>query len=169
MRRDWGGRRLRGKSNCAGLWKCHACRQPFTVRMGTVLKSSHVPLHIWLQVLYLMYSSKEGISTRQIHRTRWKYENRFVPRPPRPRGCVKTVDIEPMASPGRPGKRMKPTFGGSQLVPRVQTARGQASRVRSHPTRWRPSQVPRPQRDRNEFAADHRPHAQADLALWAPK
>jgi transposase-like protein len=28
-----------------------------------------VPLHIWLQVIYLMCSSKKGFSTRQIHRT----------------------------------------------------------------------------------------------------
>jgi hypothetical protein len=37
--------------------------------MGTIFESSHVPLHIWLQVIYLVCSSKKGISTRQIHRT----------------------------------------------------------------------------------------------------
>ena len=30
--------RLQGKSNRPGLWKCYACRQPFTVRMGTVFE-----------------------------------------------------------------------------------------------------------------------------------
>jgi transposase-like protein len=40
--------RLQGKSVRAGLWKCYACRKQFTVRMGTIFESSHVPLHIWL-------------------------------------------------------------------------------------------------------------------------
>jgi transposase-like protein len=61
--------RLQGKSTRPGLWKCYACRKQFTVRMGTVFESSHVPLHIWLQVIYLMNSSKKGFSTRQIQRT----------------------------------------------------------------------------------------------------
>jgi hypothetical protein len=30
---------------------------------------SHVPMHIWLQAIYLMCSSKKGIATRQLHRT----------------------------------------------------------------------------------------------------
>jgi transposase-like protein len=37
--------------------------------MGTIFESSHVPLRVWLQVIYLMCSSKKGISTRQIQRT----------------------------------------------------------------------------------------------------
>ena len=61
--------RLTGKSSRPGLYKCYACRKPFTVRMGTIFESSHVPLHIWLQVIYLMNSSKKGFSTRQIQRT----------------------------------------------------------------------------------------------------
>jgi transposase-like protein len=61
--------RLQGRSTRPGLWKCYACRKPFTVRMGTVFESSHVPLRIWLQAIYLMCSSKKGISTRQLQRT----------------------------------------------------------------------------------------------------
>ena len=61
--------KLRGKSTRPGLWKCRACRKPFTVRMRTIFESSHVPLHIWLQAIYLICSSKKGISTRQIQRT----------------------------------------------------------------------------------------------------
>lgn len=60
---------LKGKSTRPGLWKCRACRKPFTVRMGTVFESSHVPMHIWIQAIYLMCSSKKGIATRQLHRT----------------------------------------------------------------------------------------------------
>ncbi len=61
--------RLQGKSTRPGLWKCYTCRKPFTVRMRTVFESSHVPLRIWLQAIYLMCSSKKGISTRQLQRT----------------------------------------------------------------------------------------------------
>jgi len=60
---------LNGKGDRPGLWKCYACRKPFTVHMGTIFESSHVPLHIWLQVIYLMTSSKKGFATRQIQRT----------------------------------------------------------------------------------------------------
>jgi transposase-like protein len=61
--------KLKGKSTRPGLWKCRACRKPFTVRMRTIFESSHVPLHVWLQVMYLFSSSKKGISARQIQRT----------------------------------------------------------------------------------------------------
>ena len=61
--------RLRGKTNRPGLYKCYACRAPFTVKIGTVFESSHVPMRIWLQAIYLFCSSKKGISTRQLQRT----------------------------------------------------------------------------------------------------
>jgi transposase-like protein len=60
---------LKGKTTRPGLYKCYACRKPFTVRMGTLFESSHVPLRYWLQAIYLMCASKKGISTRQLHRT----------------------------------------------------------------------------------------------------
>src|SRR5712692_4845867 len=60
--------RLDGKSTRPGLYKCYRCRKPFTVRMGTIFESSHLPLHIWLQVIHLMCASKKGIASRQIQR-----------------------------------------------------------------------------------------------------
>ena len=61
--------KLNGKTTRAGLRKCYECRQPFTVKMGTIFEDSHAPLRIWLQAMYLMCSSKKGISTRQLQRT----------------------------------------------------------------------------------------------------
>ncbi len=58
-----------GKTARAGLRKCGNCRKQFTVTVGTVFESSHVPLHKWLQAVYLMASSKKGISAHQLHRT----------------------------------------------------------------------------------------------------
>ena len=52
-----------------GLKKCGACRKQFTVTVGTVYESSHIPLHKWLQATYLMCSSKKGMSALQIQRT----------------------------------------------------------------------------------------------------
>ncbi len=51
-----------------GLWKCRECRKQFTVRKGTIFEESHLPLHLWLQAIHLMVSSKKGISSHQLHR-----------------------------------------------------------------------------------------------------
>ena len=61
--------RLKGKSTRIGVRKCYACRKPFTVKVGTVFESSHVPLNKWLQAIFLVASSKKGISANQLHRT----------------------------------------------------------------------------------------------------
>ncbi len=52
-----------------GLKKCGHCRKQFTIRVGTVFESSHIPLHKWFQAVHLMCSSKKGISSHQLHRT----------------------------------------------------------------------------------------------------
>ncbi len=52
-----------------GLYKCRDCHKQFTVRMGTIFESSHIELHLWLQAIHLVCSSKKGISANQLHRT----------------------------------------------------------------------------------------------------
>lgn len=61
--------RLAGKTTRPGLCKCYVCQKPFTVKIGTVFEDTHAPLRLWLQAIYLMCSSKKGISTRQLQRT----------------------------------------------------------------------------------------------------
>lgn len=51
-----------------GLYKCAECRKQFTVRIGTIFEESKLPLHIWLQAIHLVCSSKKGISAHQLHR-----------------------------------------------------------------------------------------------------
>jgi transposase-like protein len=51
-----------------GLWKCYECRKQFTVRVGTVFESAHIPLFKCLQAVHLMASSKKGVSAHQLHR-----------------------------------------------------------------------------------------------------
>jgi transposase-like protein len=51
-----------------GLYKCGDCRKQFTVRKGTIFEESHLPMHKWLQAIYLMCASKKGFSAHQMHR-----------------------------------------------------------------------------------------------------
>lgn len=60
---------LKGKSTRIGVRKCGDCRKPFTVKVGTIFEASHVPLRFWLQAMFLIASSKKGISANQLHRT----------------------------------------------------------------------------------------------------
>jgi transposase-like protein len=52
-----------------GLWRCGQCKGQFTVKIGTVFEHMRLPLHKALQAVYLVTSSKKGISARQLHRT----------------------------------------------------------------------------------------------------
>jgi transposase-like protein len=60
---------LKGKSTRIGVYKCRACRKPFTVKVGTIFEASHIKLHIWLQAIFLLSSSKKGISSNQLSRS----------------------------------------------------------------------------------------------------
>jgi transposase-like protein len=85
-----------------GLRKCceKACRKQFTVRVGTVFESAHIPLHKTLQAVYLMTSSKKGVSAHQIHRilgvtykTAWFLCHRI-------REAMRVGDLAPMGGDG---------------------------------------------------------------------
>ena len=52
-----------------GVYKCYSCRKPFTIKVGTIFESSHIKLHVWLQAIVLITSSKKGISSNQLSRT----------------------------------------------------------------------------------------------------
>ncbi len=60
---------LQGKAHRVGLWKCKDCREQFSVTVGTVFERSKIKLNVWLQAVYLLCSSKKGISSHQLHRT----------------------------------------------------------------------------------------------------
>jgi transposase-like protein len=61
--------KLGGESTRIGTYKCYDCRKPFTVKVGTIFEASHIPLRLWLQAIFLIASSKKGISSNQLHRT----------------------------------------------------------------------------------------------------
>lgn len=51
-----------------GLHRCGQCKLQFTVKVGTVFEHARMPLYKMLQAVYLMTSSKKGISAHQLHR-----------------------------------------------------------------------------------------------------
>lgn len=60
--------RLDGKSHRPGLFQCNACRQHFTVTVGSVMERSKVALNKWVFAFHLMAASKKGVSAHQLHR-----------------------------------------------------------------------------------------------------
>ena len=47
-------------------YRCQGCRKHFSVRTGTVLGESKIELHKWLFAIYLMTTSRKGISSIQL-------------------------------------------------------------------------------------------------------
>lgn len=62
--------RMKGKAHRKGCIQCNdpACREQFTVRTGSVLESSKVPLAKWVLAFHLLCSSKKGFSAKQLQR-----------------------------------------------------------------------------------------------------
>ncbi len=49
-----------------GFYRCNACKVDFTVRSGTIFERSHIPLHKWIYAMYLLVTSRKGISSLQL-------------------------------------------------------------------------------------------------------
>lgn len=47
-------------------YRCKACRKHFSVRTGTVLAESRLPLHKWLMAIYMMTTARKGIPSTQM-------------------------------------------------------------------------------------------------------
>ena len=60
--------RMEGKSHRPGLFQCNSCLQHFTVMVGSIFESSHIPLHKWVLAFHLMAASKKGMSAKQLQR-----------------------------------------------------------------------------------------------------
>jgi transposase-like protein len=84
----------------AGLWRCGDCKGQFTVKVGTVFEHARIPLHKMLQAVYLMTSSKKGVSAHQLHRmleitykSAWFLAHRI-------REALRSGDLAPFGSAG---------------------------------------------------------------------
>ena len=100
---------LKGSATRQGVKKCYACRKQFTVKVGTVYESSHVPLHKWLQATFLLTSSKKGFSAHQLHRvlevtykTAWFMAHRI-------REAMRNGQLPPLGGMDRSLRPMKPS------------------------------------------------------------
>lgn len=60
--------KLNGASTRLGTYKCYACRRSFSVTYGTLFMSSHVPVHKWLQAIYLTDGGTKNIRPHHLQR-----------------------------------------------------------------------------------------------------
>lgn len=65
-------------------YRCQDCREHFSIRTGTILSESKISLHKWLFAIYLMTTSRKGISSVQLakeigvtQKTAWFLEHRI--------------------------------------------------------------------------------------------
>ncbi len=117
--------KMGGKSTRIGVYKCYQCRKPFTVKVGTVFEASHVPMRFWLQAMYLMISSKKGVSSNQLHRTlgvtlktAWFMSHRV-------REAMKIVGIKPLGGAEKVVEADETYFGDRDIVVK-RTKRGKS-------------------------------------------
>lgn len=59
-------RPLRGASTRMGAYKCYECRKPFTVKVGTLLEASNLPMHKWLQAIFLASRQGESVDANDL-------------------------------------------------------------------------------------------------------
>ncbi len=57
-----------GERNKRYLWRCHDCKEQYTVRIGTVYEDSRIPLRHWCYAFWRACSSKKGVAALEIKR-----------------------------------------------------------------------------------------------------
>lgn len=58
--------KLNGESTRVGAYKCYACRKSFSLTYGTIFHASHVPIHKWLQAIYLTDGGTKAIKPSSL-------------------------------------------------------------------------------------------------------
>jgi len=66
------------------IYKCSECLKKFSIRVGTILENSKIPLKTWLLGIFLLSTSKNGIASTQFahqlqvtQKTAWYMNNRI--------------------------------------------------------------------------------------------
>ncbi len=49
-------------------YRCRACRKDFSIKTGTVMQGSNLPLETWALAAYLMTTNLKGVSSMKLHR-----------------------------------------------------------------------------------------------------
>jgi len=60
--------KLDGASTRLSTYKCYSCRKPFSLFHGTMMQSSHVPAHKWLQAVYLTDGGTKSMRPYHLRR-----------------------------------------------------------------------------------------------------
>lgn len=60
--------RKTGERNSRYLWRCRDCGRQFTLRLGTVMEDSPIPLRHWCFAFWRACTSKKGVSALEIKR-----------------------------------------------------------------------------------------------------
>ena len=97
------------KAHRPGLFQCNDCREQFTVTVNTVCERSKIPLSKWCMAIYLLNSSKKGMSALQMHRmmggsykTAWFMMHRI-------REAMREGKLGPLGGEGNSSKPTKPS------------------------------------------------------------
>lgn len=103
------------------LWRCRGCKKQYTVRVGTVIEDSKIPLRHWCYAFWAACASKKGVSALQIKRqTGVSYESALfmlhrvryamADQGPRPKldGTVEVDETYVGGKPRNPGDRSRP-------------------------------------------------------------
>lgn len=110
---------LKGAKHRPGLYQCNACRQQFTVTVGSVFERSKIPLHKWLLATHLLCSSKKGMSAHQLHRmlgvtykTAWFMAHRI-------REAMRETNPGPLGGTGKTVEADETVIGGKEKNKRL--------------------------------------------------
>jgi transposase-like protein len=57
-----------GANELRKQWKCGKCRKKFSVTSRSIFEGSHIPIGKWIYAIFLMCSSKKGVSSNQLMR-----------------------------------------------------------------------------------------------------
>ena len=49
-------------------YRCRACHKDFSVKTGTVMEGSNIPLSKWAMAIYLLTTNLKGVSSMKLHR-----------------------------------------------------------------------------------------------------
>ena len=108
-----------GQRNKRFLWRCHSCKQQYSVRIGTIMEESRIPVRHWCYAFWAAAASKKGISALQIRRqTRLSYKSALflmhrirwalTPTDPNPPKLAGIVEVDETYVGGKVRNRSRP-------------------------------------------------------------
>jgi transposase-like protein len=50
------------------IWFCYDCKKQFSLKVGTVMEDSAIPLDKWMAAFWMLVNCKNGVSSMEIHR-----------------------------------------------------------------------------------------------------